>query len=285
MREQIVNQEIAQKLAENSDKLNQSRISIIHPEINLKYSSINIFCGRQGKGKSLTIAKEIIKLSKVPSNVHLMIYVNKDGRVDDIYEALKDLITIHYIKVDEIENYLKDLYFKKIIYDKIKQQNWEERIDKEQKREVLDFLYLKDFSLQEIILFDDAAFSKVLMKNNSVVVGMAHEARHYKFIFCFCVQGVKDIPLPLKEQTTTFFLYSGFIRQKLPTIYNQCGIKCIDYQEFKEIYNQLKEKDYLIIDCNKGTFKINDDADLTPLIEYYKNQNNEEEEILNFNDY
>ena len=106
--EYIVNQEIAQKLAENSDKLNQSRISIIHPEINLKYSSVNIFCGRQGKGKSLTIAKEIIKLSKVPSNVHMMIYVNKDGRVDDTYEALKDLITIpiHYIKVDEIENYL-----------------------------------------------------------------------------------------------------------------------------------------------------------------------------------
>ena len=106
---------------------------------------------------------------------------------------------------------------------------------------------------------------------------MAHEARHYKFIFCFCVQGVKDIPLPLKEQTTTFFLYSGFIRQKLPTIFNQCGINCIDYQEFKEIYNQLKEKDYLIVDCNKGTFKINDDADLTPLIEYYKNED--------FNDY
>ena len=81
--EQIVNQEIAQKLAENSDKLDQSRISIIHPEIFLKYSSVNIFCGRQGKDKSLTIAKEIIKLSKVPSNVHLMIYVNKEGRVDD----------------------------------------------------------------------------------------------------------------------------------------------------------------------------------------------------------
>ena len=186
--EQIVNQEIAQKLAENSDKLDQSRISVIHPEIFLKYSSVNIFCGRQGKGKSLTIAKEIIKLSKVLSNVHLMIYVNKDGRVDDTYEALKDLITIpiHYIKVDEIETYLKDLSFKKMIYDKIKKQNWEEGIDTTQKKEILDFLYLKDFSLnslQEIILFDDAAFSKVLTKNNSIVVGMAHEARHYKFIY------------------------------------------------------------------------------------------------------
>ena len=36
--EQIVNQEIAEKLAENSDKLDQSGISVIHPEIFLKYS-------------------------------------------------------------------------------------------------------------------------------------------------------------------------------------------------------------------------------------------------------
>ena len=230
----------------------------------------------------------MVKLSKVPSNVHLMVYVNKDGRIDDTYEALKDLITIpiNYVKVDEIEDYLQDLYFKKLIYKTIKDKNWENKLDEEQKNEILEFLHLTDFNqetLQEVILFDDAAFSKVLTKNNSIVVSMAHEARHYKFIFCFCVQGVKDIPLPLKEQTTTFFLYSGFIRQKLPTIFNQCGIKCIDYQEFKEIYNQLKEKDYLIIDCNKGTFLINNDADLTPLINYYKNQNNNEDDFENFN--
>lgn len=270
-----VNEEVAKKLAENYDKLDKSKISIIHPEISLKYSSVNIFCGKQGKGKSLTLAKEMVKLSKVPSNVHMMIYVNKDGRVDDTYEALKDLITIpiKYIKVDDIEEYLKDLYFKKMIYDKMKNEWGIERLDDEQKNDVLDFLLLKDFnlsSLQEVILFDDAAFSKVLTKSNSVIVGMAHEARHYKFIFCFCVQGVKDIPLPLKEQTTTFFLYSGFLRQKLPTIFNQCGIKCIDYQEFKDLYMSLREKDYLTIDCNKGTFIINDDADLTPLIQYYK---------------
>ena len=272
---EIVNEEVAKKLAENGDKLNNSKISEIHPEISLKYSSVNIFCGKQGKGKSLTIAKEMVKLSKIPSNVHMMIYVNKDGRVDDTYEALKDLITIpiKYIKVDEIEEYLKDLYFHKMIYDNMK-NNWGvDKLDDEQKNEVLDFLFLTDFnlpSLQEVILFDDAAFSKVLTKNNSLIVGMAHEARHYKFIFCFCVQGVKDIPLPLKEQTTTFFLYSGFIRQKLPTIFNQSGIKCIDYQEFKDLYMSLKEKDYLTIDCNKGTFIINDDADLSPLIEYFK---------------
>ena len=55
----------------------------------------------------------------------MMIYVNKDGRVDDTYEALKELITIpiHYIKVDEIESYLKDLDF----------NYWEKWLDPEMK--------------------------------------------------------------------------------------------------------------------------------------------------------
>ena len=37
-----------------------------------------------------------------------------------------------------------------MIYDKIKKQNWEERIDKQQKKEILDFLYLKDFFIKFI---------------------------------------------------------------------------------------------------------------------------------------
>ena len=44
-----VNYEVAECLANNYDKLNKSKISVIHPEINLKYSSVNLFVGRQGK--------------------------------------------------------------------------------------------------------------------------------------------------------------------------------------------------------------------------------------------
>ena len=274
----IVNEKVAQALANNYDKLMKSKINIIHPDVYLKYSSVNVFCGRQGKGKTLSINKEMVKLSKFKNDVHLLVFVNKDGRIDETTEALKSLISIpiKYISVDDVEEYLKDLYFHKLIYDKIKAEHLEDKLDDEQIEEVLTFLGLDDFerdSLQEVILFDDAAFLKILQKKDSLIVGMCHEARHYKFIFCFCVQGVKDIPLPIKEQTTTFFLYSGFMNQKLPTIYQQSGIKNIDYQEFKHIYNQLGEKDYIIVDCGSGTFEIADDADLTPLISYFKRYN------------
>jgi len=272
---EIVDEEVAEVLAQNYDKLTRSKINVIHPEIYLKYSSVNLFCGKQGKGKTLTILKEMVKLSKIASNVHMLVYVNKDGRIDDTTEALKPLIKIpiKYVSVKDVENYLQDLYFHKLIYDKVKSEGLEDKLDEEQLNEVKEFLMIDDFekpSLQEVVLFDDAAFEKVLMKQNSVVVGMAHQARHFKFIFCFCVQGIKDVPLPIKEQTTTFFLYSGFMNQKLFTIFNQCGIKCVEFQDFNRVYNRLNDKDYLIIDCQSGECEIEDDADLTPLINYYR---------------
>ena len=271
----IVNCEIAQCLANNYERLNKSKITSIHPDIDLKYSSVNLLVGRQGKGKTLTIIKELVKLSKIPSDVHMLIFVNKDGRIDETTEALKELITIpiKYVSVKNIEDYLQDLYFHKLIYKRIIDEELEDKIDDEQINEIKEFLCINDFqkrSLQEIILFDDAAFENVLKKSDSIIVAMAHQARHYKFIFCFCVQGIKDVPLPIKEQTTTFFLYSGFMRQKLYTIYSQCGIKCIEFNEFKQLYNSLGEKDYIIIDCSSGSYKICDDADLSPLINYFR---------------
>ena len=285
--EKFVNLEVAQCLANNSERLNKSKISVIHPDIYLKYSSVNLFVGRQGRGKTLTINKEMVKLSKIYSDplcgsehahdVHMLVFVNKDGRVDDTTEALKELISIpiKYVSVKNIEEYLKELYFHKLIYQKIVDEGLEDELEDDQINEVKQFLFVNDFSrqsLQEVILFDDAAFENVLKKSDSVIVAMAHQARHYKFIFCFCVQGIKDVPLPIKEQTTTFFLYSGFMKQKLYTIYSQCGIRGIEFDDFKRIYDSLGEKDYLIIDCASGKFKICDDADLTPIILFFKNK-------------
>ena len=263
------------KLTDIAEKLNKSKISTIHPDIFLKYSSVNLFVGRQGRGKTLTINKEMVKLSKIYSDVHMLVFVNKDGRVDETTEALKQLITIpiKYVSVKQIEEYLQDLYFHKLIYKKIVDENLEDELEEEQLNAVKEFLQVDDFkrnSLQEVILFDDAAFENVLKKSDSVIVAMAHQARHYKFIFCFLVQGIKDVPLPIKEQTTTFFLYSGFMKQKLYTIYSQCGIKGIEFDDFKRLYNSLGEKDYIIIDCASGKYKICDDADLTQLINYFK---------------
>lgn len=258
---QISNQLIKVSLNENKKRLKKGNISTIHPEVYLKYSSINVFLGKQGKGKTFTMNKELVKLSLIDSDVHLIVIATKDGRIDETFESMKENITIPYIYVsyEEIVDYLHNLIFHKMIYDKIIEDNLVDCIEDEQIDEVLSFLHLKNFSktsLQEVILFDDAAYKAILTKPSSDIISMIHEARHYKLIFCFCVQGVKAIPLPIKEQMTTLFLFSGFLSQKLYTIFSQSGITSVDFQEFKEIYRELGERDYILVDCQKGDFRI-----------------------------
>ncbi len=258
---QISNQLIMESLNENKERLKKGNITTIHPEIFLKYSSINVFLGKQGKGKTFTMNKELVKLSLINTDVHLIVIATKDGRVDETFETIKDNITIDFIYVsyDEIVDYLQDLIFHKMIYDKIRNEQLMNKIDNKQITEVLGFLHLEDFSLsslQEIIIFDDAAYKAILTNPSSQIISMIHEARHYKLIFCFCVQGIKAIPLPIKEQMTTLFLFSGFITQKLFTIFSQSGITNVDYQEFRDIYRTLGERDFLLVDCRKGDFKI-----------------------------
>ena len=260
---QVTNQLLLNSLKDNKDKLNKGLISTIHPEVFLKYSSINVFLGKQGKGKTFAMFKELVKLSLIDSDVHLIVIVSKDGRIDETFETIKDNISIPYITVsyEDIVEYLNDLVFHKMIYDKILQENLIDKIDESQLDEVLKFLHLNDFSkssLQEVIIFDDAAYKAILTSPKSQIISMIHEARHFKLIFCFCVQGIKAIPLPIKEQMTTLFLFSGFINQKLPTIYQQSGITSVDYQDFKDIYHKLSEREFILVDSRKGTFEVVD---------------------------
>ena len=258
---QFSNQLLIQSLNDNKDKLNKGLISTIHPEVFLKYSSINVFLGKQGKGKTFTMFKELVKLSLIDSDVHLIVIVSKDNRLDETFETIKDNISIPYITVsyENIVEYLNNLIFHKMIYDKIINENLIDKIDDDQINDVLSFLHLDNFeksSLQEVIIFDDAAYKAILTSPKSQIISMIHEARHFKLIFCFCVQGIKAIPLPIKEQMTTLFLFSGFINQKLSTIYQQSGITEFDYQDFKTIYHKLQPKDYILVDCRKGTMKV-----------------------------
>ena len=258
---QYTNQLLIQSLNDNKNKLSKGLISTIHPEVYLKYSSVNVFLGKQGKGKTFTMFKELVKLSLIDSDVHLIVIVSKDGRIDETFESIKDNITIPYIIIsyEDIIEYLNDLVFHKMVYEKIIEENLIDKLETDQLIEVLGFLHLDDFSrssLQEVILFDDAAYKAILTSPKSQIISMIHEARHFKLIFCFCVQGVKAIPLPIKEQMTSLFLFSGFINQKLSTIYQQSGITSIDYQDFKELYHQLSDRDYILVDCRKGTFEV-----------------------------
>ena len=257
------NRLLQHSLDASSNKLTKGRIACIHPEIYIKYSSVNVFLGKQGTGKTFTLIRELVKMSLIDSDVHLIVMVTRDGRQDDTLESVKDNITIPcvYVSYENVIEYLHELVFYKLIYEKIISEHIEDSIDDEQIEEVLSALHLQSFarqSLQEVIVFDDAAYSAILSNPSSEVISMIHQARHYRFIFCFCVQGIKSIPLPIKEQMTTLFLFPGFIQQKLFTIYNQSGITDIEYDEFRDVYRSMQPRDYLLVDCQRGTSRVVD---------------------------
>ena len=67
-------------------------IDKVHPEINVRYNSVNVIVGKQGQGKTVIALEEIIKIALMDTH-HLLVYVTKDGNESDrSFLALKSLI-------------------------------------------------------------------------------------------------------------------------------------------------------------------------------------------------
>ena len=137
-------------------------ISKISDNINFKYNSFNIFLGKQGTGKTTSILKELMKLSTIKNDYHLIIYVSNNSS-DDTFNKLKNYINIPIVKTDyqHLNQQFEQLIKLKDTYNKM--------IDGEipKSDEILANLYINDFSkdrLHTFILMDDAAF---VLKNEN----------------------------------------------------------------------------------------------------------------------
>ena len=86
----IVKQEFKNNVLSN-------KIEEIDPEINFKTNSFNIAIGPQGCSKTVSILKELMKLSAVPHDYHLLIYVS-DLPSDESFNTLKKYINFPIIK-------------------------------------------------------------------------------------------------------------------------------------------------------------------------------------------
>ena len=98
------------------------------PSTNTYANSLNVFVGRQRTGKSYQAIQEIIKISRIDPNAHLLVYVNQHGKCDDdTFDRLKELIEIPiiYVKYSDVEMFLKNLIDYKQIYNSIKNERAE----------------------------------------------------------------------------------------------------------------------------------------------------------------
>ena len=228
----------------------KKQIQIISDQINFKYNSFNIYVGKQGTGKTTSVLKELIKLSTIKNDYHLIIYVS-DIECDDTLNRLKNYINIPIVKT----NYQKfNSQFEQLI--KLKDV-YNEMIDGKIPRDnsILKMLYIKDFNkdrLHTFILMDDAAF--VLNKENECFKWL-FQLRHLNCTVGLCIQIWKNINPSFKSQITSISIFKGYSRQQLNHIFQQIAVD-VDFNEFMKIYNKLDYRNKLIIDCVEGEIRI-----------------------------
>ena len=232
------------------------QIQKIDDQINFKYNSFNIYIGKQGTGKTTSILKELIKLSNIKNDYHLIIYVS-DSESDDMFNRLKYYINIPIVKTDyqSLNPKFEQLIKLKDVYNKM--------IDGEIPKDnsILNMLYIKDFNKERLhtyILMDDAAFVLNNKENENEWFKWLCKLRHLNCTVGLCIQIWTSIKPSLKSQITSINIFKGYSKQQLNYIYRQIAIN-VNFNEFMKMYNKLGYRnkfDKLIIDCVEGEIRI-----------------------------
>ena len=242
---ELINYEI-----NNISRKKQIHIQKISDQINFKYNSFNIYVGKQGTGKTTSVLKELMKLSTIKNDYHLIIYVI-DIENDDTLNKLKYYINIPIVKTNyqKFNSQFEQLIKLKDVYNKM--------VDGEIPKDnsILNRLYVKDFNkdrLHTFILMDDAAF--VLNKENECFKWL-FQLRHLNCTVGLCIQLWKNINPAFKSQITSINIFKGYSRQQLNHIFQQISVN-VDFNEFMRIYNKVDYRNKLIIDCVEGEIRI-----------------------------
>jgi hypothetical protein len=241
---------------QNKDKLDRALISKI-PTSNTYLNSVNIAVGKQESGKSFKLIEEIVKISRVSTNTHLLIYSNKTGcPSDDTFETQKDLIKIpiEYIAHDELPEYMEEFLMWKDLYKEIKEDGLEERIDNKQKQELFEKMKINDFSrpcLHTLVFLEDVAQAKIIKTEKTYINELMTQCRHIHCSFFLAIQFWKAVPTGLKSQITTLYIYGGYSKQQLRYIFSQTNVP-VELNEIWSKYILFKNHEKIVVDAKKS---------------------------------
>lgn len=253
-----------------SSHTSQSLLSEIHPDVKIRYNSVNVIVGKQSSGKTVMALQEIIKLGVLHSH-HLFVYITKDGQeTDKTFLNLKPLLLIPYVIVSENEaiDYIKTLLSAKQLYYTIRREHLEDKIEDEQKDDLFQMLHIDNFDkdyLHTVILFDDISNNKLFNSEESYFSQLIRRCRHVNITVFLLIQGWKGLKPHVKNEITTLFIFPCFNKQQLHFIYSQSASN-LSFDEFYDMYREIvrcknKNKDsycYLMVNVVDGgdTFTI-----------------------------
>lgn len=229
-------------------------IEDIHPDINVKYNSVNVIVGKQGQGKTVIALQEIIKIGVMDTH-HLLIYVTKDGNESDrSFLALRPLIEtrlpILTVSENDAQKTIEKIIQRKNKYYMIKRNHLEDRLDDPNLKfslddvlDIFDKLYIDDFDkdyLHTIVLFDDISNSKLFANESSYFSQLIRRCRHINFSFFLLIQGWKGLKPHIKNEISTLFIFPCFNKQQLHYIYSQSATNK-DFDEFFAEYYKIMQ--------------------------------------------
>ena len=234
-----IKQEIKDKLRTSKKHVEGALINEIHPDILIKYNSVNVIVGKQSFGKTVIALEEIIKISQLNTH-HLLIYITKNGDENDrSFQSLKDLLKIPYITVSEedSESCIQELIDAKNLYYQVKREGLEELMDDTQKYQMFDVLHIEDFErnyLHSIVLFDDISNSKLFSNEENFFSQQIKRCRHTNISYFLLIQGWKGIKPFIKNEITTLMIFPCFNKQQLHYIFNQSASN-LSWEEFYQL--------------------------------------------------
>ena len=245
----------------NESKIMSESIRPIGPGIYANYNSLNIIVGAQGKGKSHIVLRDIIQISRLKeSNVHQIVYISKNGVINDsTFEAQRELINLPVKVVSDTnaEAYLKELDLWKELYDKYSGTS-RITINEDKLEKMFQFLNINklgkpNMPLNTIILCEDFIKSKLL--KSAYFTNYITQLRHKHSIVYVNVQFFKAIPTDYKNNCTSFFIFNGFSRQKLNYIYQQV-VMPVEFEDLWRQYNRMKNHDFVLVNTREGSIEF-----------------------------
>jgi hypothetical protein len=222
-------------------------------------NSVNVYVGRPRSGKTFQALHDIIAVLRNDSNVHMLIYINESGEIDDdTFERFQELITVPilFVKYKDAEKCLRSILDYKMIYNKIKNHSAEREVPKAVCEEMFDALHITDFDkpyLHTLILTEDATNAKIIKQADSYINDLLTRCAHTQFSFFILIHYWKALTTNIKANLSTIYIFGGYSRQQLSYMLYQMNIP-ITMKELMNQYSKMGQYRKLVIDCNLGDY-------------------------------